>query len=279
MNFFKAIFDFINKNFKTLIFIIILAIIFLPTKQIVPPNLQILNIKGPIFDDSDFIKQSQEAFNKNIKGVLVVIDSPGGSVAPSVEMSLIIKRLKKQKPVIVYAKGMMASGGYYAGIWANKIIANPGSLIGSIGVIFQSANIKEFINKIGIKEQSIKMGKYKEVGTIFREWKDYEKKEMQKVLKDTYNMFVSDVAKARNLDIKDAPIFADAHIFTANEALKVGLIDKIGSLYDAKTELIKLAKVKKAIWYKKDDKIEKLLDKIASKISFYIFSYFGMKFL
>ncbi|WP_281951320.1 signal peptide peptidase SppA [Nitrosophilus kaiyonis] len=274
-DFFKKIFkpitallEFIQKYFKSLIFLLIVFLIFSSSKQqaLQKPNLMEIELKGPIIDAKEILKKIDEANRPNIKGVLFVVSSPGGAVAPSIEISLAIKKLKEKKPVIAYAAGTMASGSYYASIWANKIIANPGSAIGSIGVIFESANIKKLIDKIGIEPQVVKAGKYKEVGTPFREWKSYEKEEIKKVIFDTYDMFVKDVAKARGLKIEDKDKFAEAHIFTARQAKKVGLIDKVGTIYDAKKELIKLSGVKRAIW-KKEDKFEKFMEKIVDETS------------
>jgi len=279
MSYIKNVLEFISKYFKSLLFLLILYLVFAPAKsvELKKPNLMKISISGPIISDKDFLKKIDEAQKSNIKGVLLEINSPGGSVAPSVEMSLAIKRLKKEKPVVAYAKGTMASGSYYASIWADKIVANPGSMIGSIGVIFESANIEELSQKLGIKEQVVKAGKYKQVGTPTRAWKPYEKAELQKVIQNTYKMFVKDVADARGLDINKSDEFANAHIFTALGAKKVGLIDSIGSIYDAKEELIKLSKVKDPVW-KKEDKFEKLFDKLSSKIGFSIYSaFYGLK--
>ena len=276
MKFVKSILEFIGKYFKSLLFLLILYLVFAPSKSVDlrKANLMRIDLAGAIFDDREFLKSIQDAYKPNIKGVLLVVNSPGGAVPPSVEMSLAIKRLKKEKPVVAYAKGLMASGSYYASIWADKIIANPGSTIGSIGVIFESVNIEGLADKLGIKEQVVKMGKYKQIGTPTREWKPFERAELKKVIKNTYDMFVSDVAKARNLDINKSDEFANAHVFTADGAKKVGLIDEVGSIYTAENELKKLAKVKKPIW-KKPDRFEKFLDKLAGKLSFYIYSYFG----
>jgi len=279
MNYIKSFLEFIGKYFKSLLFLLILYLVFAPSKsvELQKPNLMRIDLKGAIFDDKEFLKKVEEAKSPNIKGVLLVINSPGGSVAPSVEMSLAIKRLKKQKPVVAYAKGIMASGSYYAGIWANKIIANPGSMIGSIGVIFESANIEGLSQKLGIKEQVVKAGKYKQIGTPTREWKPYERAELQKVINNTYKMFVSDVATARGLDINKSSEFADAHVFTAKGAKKVGLVDELGNIDDAKDSLYKLAKVKDPIW-KKEDKFDKFLDKFISKIGFSIYTnFYGLK--
>jgi len=279
MGFIKNILEFISKYFKSLLFLLILYLVFAPSKSVKlhKPNLMRIDISGPIIRDKDFLQKIEEAQQNNIKGVLLVVNSPGGGVAPSVEMSLAVKRLKSQKPVIAYAQGMMTSGSYYASIWADKIIANPGSMIGSIGVIFQAPNIEELAQKIGIKEQVVKAGKYKQIGTPTREWKPFERKELERVIQNTYKMFITDVANARKLDIKKEKEFADAHVFTAQSAKKVGLVDELGSIFEAKEELIKLSKVKKPVW-KQEDRFEKILDKLASKLSFTIFSnFYGLK--
>lgn len=274
-----ATLDFIQKYFKALIFLLIILILIASTKSqtLQKPNLAKIELTGTILDSKEILKKIDRASRPNIKGVLFIVNSPGGAVAPSIEISLAIKKLREKKPVVAYAAGTMASGSYYSSIWANKIIANPGSIIGSIGVIFESANVQDLINKIGIKPQVVKAGKYKEVGTPFREWKSFEKEEIKKVINDTYNMFVKDVATARGLDIKDKEKFAEAHIFTARQAKKVGLIDKVGTIYDAKEELLKLSGVKHPVW-QKEDKFEKLFNRLSEKTSSKIASmlFYGM---
>jgi len=167
----------------------------------------------------------------------LIVNSPGGAVAPSVEISYAIKELKKKKPVVVYASGILASGSYYASIWADEIIANPGSMVGSIGVIMEGADLSGLMSKIGIKTQTVQAGKYKKVGTPDRPWKPYERAELNKVIQDTYNMFTSDVAAARHLKLAQKESWADAHIFTARQAKRVGLIDEVGVLSNAKEPL------------------------------------------
>ncbi len=275
-----ATLDFLQRYFKGILLLLLILVLLssIQTTSLAPPNLMSIELSGTILSAKKVLKQIQEAKDKNIKGVLFIVDSPGGAVAPSLEISLAIKRLNQKKPVLTYAAGTLASGAYYASIWSREIIANPGSAIGSIGVIFEAPNLKGLLDKVGVEPQVVKAGKYKEVGTPFRPWKDYEKKELAKVVYDTYDMFVHDVAKARGLDIKDKDKFAEAHIFTARQAQKVGLIDKIGTIYEAKKELIRLAKVKKPIWKKRDpfEKfIEELSDQTASKLASLLL---GLKF-
>ena len=276
-NFFKTIFspiiailDFITKYFKTIVFLTIIYFITIPADENLAEgknhaNLQKIELTGPIMDATKTLEDIQKAKDdKNIKGVLFVVDSPGGSVAPSVELAYAIKELKDVKPVVVYASGVIASGSYYASIWGNKIIANPGSMVGSIGVIMQGVNTKELMDKIGISTQTVKAGKYKESGTPTRKWFDYEEKQLQSVIDDTYNMFISDVASARNLDVKNHTIFADAKIFTSKQAKNVGLIDEVATLSYAQESLIKLSKVEKPVW-SKEDKFEKFMNKFMSE--------------
>ena len=265
-----AILDFITKYFKTIVFLTIIYFIVTPSDENIVDgnihaNLQKIELIGPIMDVSKVLEDIQKAKeDKNIKGVLFVVDSPGGSVAPSVEVAYAIKELKETKPVVAYASGIIASGSYYASIWANQIIANPGSMVGSIGVIMQGVNTEELMKKIGVSTQTVKAGKYKESGTPTRKWFDYEEKQLQSVIDDTYNMFISDVAGARNLDVKNHTIFADAKIFTSKQAKNVGLVDEVATLSYAQDSLIKLAKVEKPVW-SKEDKFEKFMNKFMSE--------------
>jgi protease-4 len=131
-------------------------------------------------------------------------------------------------------------------------------------VIFQGANIEELMQKIGIQTQTVKVGRYKEAGTFARPWDNYEKEELEKVIGDTYIMFIADVANARNLDINEHESFADAHIFTARQAKEVGLVDEVATLSFAQNELYKLSGVEKPVWVQ-EDKFDKFLDKVISE--------------
>ncbi|WP_201352583.1 signal peptide peptidase SppA [Hydrogenimonas urashimensis] len=275
-DFFKKLFlpitatlDFIQKYFKSLLFILILLLILAPasTESVKPPNLATVGLYGPIMNTEKIVREIESlADDEDIKGVLFLVDSPGGAVAPSVEISLAIKRLREKKPIVAYAAGTMASGSYYASIWATRIVANPAATIGSIGVIMEGMNIKGLIDKIGIKPQVVKAGRYKEAGTPFREWTPEERKEIETHVLDIYRMFVNDVAKARHLDPNHPETFADAKIFIAEKARRVGLIDQIGSVEDAKKVTKTLAGVKEARWRKKskwEEYIENLTEQTA----------------
>lgn len=265
-----AILDFITKYFKTVVFLTIMYFVVFDSNDATmsnmqSPNLQKIELSGPIMDSSKVLEQINQAKkDDNIKGVLFVVNSPGGAVAPSVEIAYAIKELKDKKPVVAYASGVMASGSYYASIWANKIIANPGSMVGSIGVIFQGANVQELMQKVGIKTQTIKSGKYKEAGTPTRTWEKYEKEELEKVINDTYDIFITDVSNARGLKKANHKEFADAHIFTARQAKAVKLVDEVATLSFAQDEIIKLSEVSNPIW-KKQDKFDKFIDRVINE--------------
>ena len=258
--------QFIQRNFKTVFFLTLLFYVInnTNTKNLEQPNLQIIELNGPIMIVDEVLEKIADAStNPLVKGVLFKVNSPGGAVAPSVEIAYAIKELNQIKPVVAYASGIMASGSYYASIWATKIVANPGSMIGSIGVIMQSVDASELMSKIGVKTQTVKVGSYKEAGTPTRQWTKVEKDELQKITQNTYDMFISDVSNARKLKKENHKDFADAHIFTASQAKKVGLIDNVATITTAKMMLINLSKVDKPIW-SKEDKMEKFMQKMLS---------------
>lgn len=269
----------IGQHFWGMLFLLIVLVVLMPqTAPLNPPNLQRIDLFGPIIDADDIVKQIEKAQNDpSIKGILLNVNSPGGSVPPSIEIAYAIKELKQHKPVIAYASGIMASGSYYSAIYANKIIANPGAIVGSIGVIMESANIKELMDKIGIKPQIVKQGTYKEAGTPTREWTQQERAELETLTHDTYMLFVQDVASARGLDVNNSAHYADAHIFSPVRAKTAGLIDEIGTMSTAKAQLALLANVKNPVW-KEKDKLETFMDQLGNETVLKIQNYFyGLK--
>jgi protease-4 len=270
----------IGEHFKGMLFLLILAVVFMPSSGTPTKNanLQEIKLTGPIMTADKIVKEIENAQkSKNIKGVLLNVNSPGGAVPPSIEIAYAIKELQKHKPVIAYASGIMASGSYYSSIYAKKIIANPGSIVGSIGVIMQSADVSELMNTIGVKTQIVKQGTYKEAGTPTREWTKAEREELETLTKDTYELFVKDVAKARGLEVSNAKAYADAHIFSSQRAKEVGLIDEVGVKSQARSMLMKEANVTKAVW-KKKDKLESFIDKLEGETLLKVQSYFyGLK--
>ena len=248
-----AIFRFINTYFKAMLFLLIVFLIFFSGEResINPPNLTQINLSGAIMDANEALEKIEAARkDANIKGVLLYIDSPGGALAPSVELHLAVKNLRAKKPVVAYAGGSMTSGSYYAGAGADRILANPGAFIGSIGVIMQGADASELAAKIGVSQQVVKAGEYKEAGTFLRPWSKVEREQLQELVNASYEMFVSDVAADRNLDANKSKEWANARVFLARDAAKLGLIDEVSDYYSARAELEKLSGVAEPVWEK-----------------------------
>ncbi|EOH7009982.1 TPA: signal peptide peptidase SppA [Campylobacter jejuni] len=271
-SFFKALgcgIKFINTYFKTFVLLLIVIWILIPSANSSSnlANLERIDLKGEIFDSSAVLEKIINAKNdSNIKGVLFVIDSPGGAFAPSMELALAIKDLKIKKPVLVYASGTMASGSYLAGVGANKILANPASFIGSIGVIMQGADLSGLANKLGIKEQTIQAGEFKSAGTFARAWNENERNFLQGLIDQSYDLFTGFVAKERALDLNKKNQWANARVFLAAKAKELGLIDELGNYENAKKELEKLANVLNPVW-KEEDKIDKFLNRLEGQTS------------
>ncbi|EJW9150136.1 signal peptide peptidase SppA [Campylobacter jejuni] len=271
-SFFKALgcgIKFINTYFKTFVLLLIVIWILIPSANSSSnlANLERIDLKGEIFDSSAVLEKIINAKNdSNIKGVLFVIDSPGGAFAPSMELALAIKDLKVKKPVLVYASGTMASGSYLAGVGANKILANPASFIGSIGVIMQGADLSGLANKLGIKEQTIQAGEFKSAGTFARAWNENERNFLQGLIDQSYDLFTGFVAKERALDLNKKDQWANARVFLAAKAKELGLIDELSNYENAKKELEKLANVSNPVW-KEEDKIDKFLNRLEGQTS------------
>ncbi|EAI6738366.1 signal peptide peptidase SppA [Campylobacter coli] len=271
-SFFKglgSVIKFINTYFKTFVLLLIVIWLLAPSSNSSSSyaNLERIDLKGEILDSSELLEKIISAKNNdNIKGVLFVIDSPGGAFAPSMELALAIKDLKTKKPVIAYASGTMASGSYLAGVGANKILANPASFIGSIGVIMQGADLSELAKKIGIKEQTIQAGEFKSAGTFTRAWSEEEREFLQNLIDESYDLFSEFVAKERDLELDKRKDWANARVLLAQNAKDLGLIDELSNYENAKKELQELAKVLNPVW-KEEGRIDRFLNRLESQSS------------
>ena len=195
----------------------------------------VLEIKGLISDSSE-INKAIIAFREreDIKAIVLRIDSPGGAVGPSQEIYREVIKVKKENKVVVASMGSVAaSGGYYIAAAADQIVANPGTITGSIGVIIEFANVQELLDKLGLKGVVIKSGKFKDTGSPLREMGDEERSILQGVVNDIHRQFVAVVAENRKLDINDVKDIADGRIFSGAQAQKARLVDKLGNLEDA----------------------------------------------
>ncbi|MDR1451941.1 MAG: signal peptide peptidase SppA [Helicobacteraceae bacterium] len=261
---------FIQNHFKAVVLTLILLLVFLaPQTGQRQPNLYSIELYGEIFNAEHFLTQIEAAKADHIRGVLLLVDSPGGAVAPSVEMMMAIRDLSRQKPVVAYASGAMASGSYYASVWAEEIVANPGGIIGSIGVMMEGVNVSKLLDTIGVKINVLKAGEYKEAGAFYRDPTPAEKAQLESVLDDVYNMFVSDVAEARGLNVENANMFANGRIFTPKQALKAQLVDHLGNLDFAKGRLIELSKVSDPIWNEKSE-LDRFMENIRGETKSFV---------
>ena len=198
--------------------------------------------------------------DKNVKAVILRIDSPGGSATASDILYEEIKAFKKEtgKTVLALMMDLSASGGYYTAVSADRIIAHPTTVTGSIGVIFFTANIEGLFDKIGVEVEPIKSGKYKDMGSPFRGMNDEERKLFQAMIDEMYNRFVDAVDKGRpDLSREQVLKLADGRIYTARQALGAGLIDEIGyteNAVESAKRLAKLSENAKVIVYRRNPK-------------------------
>jgi protease-4 len=179
----------------------------------------------------------------SVKGILLIVNSPGGDVVASEKLARKVEEVAKKKPVVVYVEDLCASGAYMASAPANYIVAEKHSIVGSIGVIMGVMHYYKLMEKLGINVTIIKAGKYKDIGSPYRPMTDEERQYLQKMIDSMYMDFVTWVAEHRNLTINDTLKIADGKIYTGEDAVKVGLVDEVGTEEDALNKLKELANV------------------------------------
>lgn len=217
------------------VLIVILSLILTFTHKVsLGDKVALVRVTGVILDSTDVIDELKEyANNSSIKAIILRIDSPGGAVAPSQEIYEEIIKIKEKKKVIVSMGTVAASGGYYIAAPADKIVANAGTLTGSIGVIMEIPNISGLMQKIGVETQVIKSGEHKDIASMFKSLRPEEKQILQNVLDDVHNQFIRAVSDGRKKKFEDIKKLADGRIFTGKMAKELGLVDELGNLQDA----------------------------------------------
>lgn len=197
-------------------------------------SVAVVRIEGVITDPT-VLTRELVTFGKrdDVKAVVVRINSPGGGVGPSQEIHREIKRLREKKPVVASMGAVAASGGLYSAVGAEKIVANPGTITGSIGVIIEFMNAEELLGKIGLKGSVVKSGRYKDTGSPFREMTEGERKLLQELIDEVNSQFIDAVAEGRGLEVEDVRTFADGRVFSGAKAMDLGLVDSLGGLTDA----------------------------------------------
>ncbi len=198
-------------------------------------RVALVKIEGVLVSSDKVVDELNDyAEDSSIKAIVIRIDSPGGGVVPSQEIYNAVKNARKQgKKVVVSMGSVAASGGYYIAAAADQIVANPGTLTGSIGVKMEFANLEKLLEKIGVQGMVVKSGEYKDIGSPFRAMTATEKKLLQDVIDDVQSQFVRAVATGRNLQEADVRAIADGRIFTGQQALALKLVDKMGDLADS----------------------------------------------
>ena len=236
--------------FFLIIFLLILVAFFLlfmharPTLPI-GDKIGVIEIVGLISSADDIIEDFREFVkDDSVKAIIVRIDSPGGAVGASQEIYEEIKRVGKKKPVVVSMGSVAASGGLYAALGATKILALPGTLTGSIGVMMQIPNIKGLLEKLGINATVLKSGPYKDVGSIFRPVGKEEKRVLMNTINEIYDQFVKAIVESRHIPLEKVKKFADGRVFTGRQAKEYGLIDELGNFERAIEVATSLAGIK-----------------------------------
>ncbi|SKA12162.1 signal peptide peptidase SppA [Selenihalanaerobacter shriftii] len=257
-------------------------------KEVTQEGIAVINISGPITSGSSggvlgrvgvgsrsVMKQINQAKDdKKVKAILLRVNSPGGSSAASDEIYRELKKFKAtEKPIVVSMGDVAASGGYYISAPADQIYADPSTITGSIGVIMQFNNLQELYNKIGVKPVTFTSGPHKDMGSPSRELTSKEEKILQNMIDSVYQEFVDAVVEGRGLSEDKVRKLADGRIYTGRQAKKLGLVDKLGTFYDAVDKAANLAGMEgepNLIYYNQSSPIKRLLSS-ASKLITYMF--------
>lgn len=199
-------------------------------------SVAVLPLRGALVDEERFLAQL-EAFESDggVEAFVVEIESPGGTVGATQSIYEAIRRLRDEgdRPVVAWMGDVAASGGYYAAMGADSVLALPGSITGSIGVVMEFPVAAELYRKVGVEWEVVKSGEHKDMGSLARGLTDGDRRILEGVVDDTHDQFVEVVAQNRRLARDSIELLADGRIFTGRQALRSGLIDGLGTLADA----------------------------------------------
>jgi len=228
-----------KRGHKVFIFItiVVVAIAFIAGRSdryLGNETIALLRVEGPIIDVRWFMDQVKDLRDDDdIKSVVIRIDSPGGAIAPTQELYTELLRLKEVKSVVTSMGTVAASGGYYLSCATDWIVSNPGTITGSVGVIMEFTNLEGLFDKLGIRSQTIKSGKFKDTGNPGREMTAEEKELLQSMIMDTYEQFVEAVIAGRQVNEDEVRPYLDGRVLTGRQAFKLGLVDELGNINDA----------------------------------------------
>jgi protease IV len=235
-------------------------------------RIALIRIEGVILDAQETLGELKKfSENPTVKAIVLRIDSPGGGVVPSQEIYDAVRRVrtKSNKAVIASMGSVAASGGYYIAAATDRIVANPGTLTGSIGVIMEMANVEGLLQKIGVEGVVVKSGKYKDVGSPLRKMSDEERGLLQTVMDDVHKQFIEAVAEGRSLEVPEVQALADGRIFTGRQAKDAKLVDELGNLDDAiqlAADVVGIEGEPKVIEQRRRFSIRELLDSKLSSV-------------
>jgi protease-4 len=232
------------RPFRLLLWIILIGMGLTFALSLIFPDLDLtgedrvglIRVEGVILDSQWTVGELKKfGDNPSVKAIVLRIDSPGGGVVPSQEIYDEVKRVrnKHNKAVVASMGNVAASGGYYIAAATDRILANPGTLTGSIGVVMETANIEGLLSKLGVEGVVVKSGRFKDVGSPLRKMSDEERAVLQAVMNDVHSQFIQAVAEGRSMEVADVTPLADGRIFTGRQAKEAKLVDELGTLEDA----------------------------------------------
>lgn len=198
-------------------------------------RIALVEIDGVISDDRELLEQLEDyRDDASVRGYVVSINSPGGVVGPSQSIYRELRRLREDgRPVVASIGGVGASGGYLVALGADSILALPGTLTGSIGVIMEVPNASELMDKVGVQVDVVKSSEHKDIGSPFRPMGEGDRALLDSLIQDVYGQFVETVAEERDLSREQVLAVADGRVISGRQAVALGLVDGIGNLTDA----------------------------------------------
>jgi protease-4 len=206
------------------------------------PKIAVIPILGVLMDAQGVLEELERYKERaDVKALVFRIDSPGGTVVAAQEIYSEIRKLRGKKKTLSSMGNVAASGGYYVASATEEILANPGTITGSIGVISEYANVQDLLKKIGFKSTVLKSGRFKDVGSPLREMTAEEGVYLQGLLENIHHQFIRDVAQGRQKTVEEIEPLSDGRVFTGEQAKEIGLVDRLGNFQDALDRAAELA--------------------------------------
>jgi protease IV len=232
-------------------------------------KIAVVELKGEITSAENIVRQIKKyREQRGVKAILLRIDSPGGGVVPSQEMYEEVRKTRDGgKPVVISMGSLAASGGYYVACGGSRIVANRGTLTGSIGVVSQFLQLKDLLGKVGVDLKTIKSGKLKDAGSSTRKMTEADEKYFQGLIDEVYGQFTSVVESERNLSHAEVLAIADGRVFTGERAVEIGLVDTIGTYEDAISITAGLAGIEGRPTIVRERKRRSMLDGLAGDVA------------